>query len=356
MSTGIESFCRQLSDGLSITTSPKGGFVGPQTRFMANIGDENGVQTGSLPLRVEWLSMGEESLSRRVSSATDGSLSLSYPAEESFHNTGVRLRVSTDFARWAASPGPEVLARIDSASVVKATFRHFDDVDAFFSREVLVPGGPFTAGAVPQDIRSTGGETPREARTPEFFIDLSPVTNALFRMYLEDTGAEIFPEYWGNPRFNHPDQPVVGVSYEEARGFASWLSGQLGVVKRLPTEDEWEKAARGGREVIFPWGDESPNGGPSEGARANYNGEGRFDATSPVGSYEDGRNAYGIYDMAGNVWELTSTRRDNGSLIVKGGSWMDGPADLRISNRREIDPSKGYADVGFRLIREVSDE
>jgi formylglycine-generating enzyme required for sulfatase activity len=276
-------------------------------------------------------------------------LSLDYPVRESFRNTGIRLRVSTDFARWTESAA---LADIDEASAVEATFRYFDDVDAFFSREALVPGGPFTAGAVPQDTRATRKEAPREASTSAFFIDLYPVTNALYRMYLEDTETETFPDYWDNPRFNRPDQPVVGVSYAEAMRFASWLSDQLGVVKRLPTEDEWEKAARGGREVIYPWGDESP----SDGARAGYNGNGRFDATSPVGSYENGKNAYGIFDLAGNVWEWTSTRQDNGSLVVKGGSWMDGPADLRISNRREIDPSTGYADVGIRLIREVPNE
>jgi formylglycine-generating enzyme required for sulfatase activity len=171
-------------------------------------------------------------------------------------------------------------------------------------------------------------------------------------MYLEDTKAERLPEYWDNSEYNQPEQPVIGVSYEDAVRFASWLSAQLGVAKRLPTEDEWEKAARGGREVIYPWGDQSPDGG-----RANYSGNGRFRSTSPVGSFEAGKNAYGLYDMAGNVWQWTSTgRAGTGRLIVKGGSWMDGPADLRVSNRREVDPSKGYVDVGFRLVREVAHE
>jgi len=355
MSTAIEAFCRQLCAGLSITASPEGGFIGLETRFEASVRGAYGAPTGSLPLRVEWRPKvaesveGAEPASFQATTEADGRLSLAYPKGESFRNTVVRLRVSTDFARWGASAA---LAQIDAASALEVSFRHFDDVDAFFSGEVLVPGGPFTAGAVAQDGRAARKEAPREAETPEFYIDLHPVTNALYGMYLEDTQAETFPEYWDNPRFNQPDQPVIGVSYAEAERFASWLSGKLGVVKRLPSEDEWEKAARGAREVIYPWGDQSPSDGP----RANYNGNGRFDATSPVGSYQEGRNSYGLYDMAGNVWEWTSTQAQTGSLIVKGGSWMDGPADLRISNRRELDPSKGYVDVGFRLIREVSNE
>ena len=354
MSTAVEAFSRQLCRGLAISIHPAEGFVGPETRFEASLQGGDGAPVGSLPLRVEWEPKGAESASPRAASLrattqADGRLPLAYPQGQSFRNTVVRLRVSTDFARWAASAA---LADIDAASAVEASFRHFDDVAAFFSGEALVPGGPFTAGAVTQDRRAARKEAPRQADTPELYIDLYPVTNALYAMYLEDTQADSFPEYWDNPRFNQPEQPVVGVSYEEALRFASWLSGQLGVVKRLPTEDEWEKAARGGLEVIFPWGDESP----SDGRRANYNGNGRFEATSPVGSYEDGKNAFGIYDMAGNVWEWTSTQQETGSLIVKGGSWMDGPADLRVSNRRELDPSGGYVDVGFRLIREVTNE
>ncbi|MBN1834892.1 MAG: SUMF1/EgtB/PvdO family nonheme iron enzyme [Spirochaetales bacterium] len=360
MSTAIEAFCRQLCAELSITPSPAGGFVGPETRFEASVRGAYGLPTGSLPLRVEWHPAGRagaepspQPVSLRVTTGADGRLSLAYPAGDAFRNTGVRLRVSTDFARWGESARSEVLAEIDAASAVEAAFRHFDDAQAFFSDEVLVPGGPFTAGAVPQDRRATRKEAPRQVETAAFYIDVYPVTNALYGMYLEDTGAEAFPEYWENPRFNRPDQPVVGVPFAEAVRFAAWLSGELGVVKRLPTEEEWEKAARGGVAVIYPWGDESPSDGP----RANFTGNGRFFyETSPVGSYESGRNAYGLYDMAGNVWEWTSSQAQDGSRIVKGGSWMDGPGDLRISNRRELDPVKGYADVGFRLIREVTNE
>ena len=192
--------------------------------------------------------------------------------------------------------------------------------------------------------------------TGEFLIDSFPVTNALYGMFLDDTAAQS-PEYWENPDYNQDDQPVIGVSWEDTGRFAAWLSERLGVTKRLPTEDEWEKAARGGLDVLYPWGDQ----GPAEGPRANFNGNGRFHAPSPVGSFESGKNAWGLFDMAGNVWQWTSTTDGltaggEPAVIVKGGSWMDGPTDLRISNRRELDPSKGYVDVGFRLVTEVSDE
>jgi hypothetical protein len=351
LSAAIEGFCRDISSGLSISTSPQSGFIGPETGFAAVIRSGDGEPTGSLPLRVEWTAKDAEPTAVAATSGPDGMLALAYPAAAAFRNAGVRLAVSTDFSRWAASS--PALKDIDAASRIQASFRHFDDAGKFFSGEVPVPGGPFAAGAVARDKRAARKEAPRQADTPDLYVDLYPVTNALYQMYLKDTKAERLPEYWDNPEYNQPEQPVIGVSYEDAVRFASWLSAQLGVVKRLPTEDEWEKAARGGQDVIYPWGDQSP----TDGERANYSGNGRFRSTSPVGSFEAGKNAYGLYDMAGNVWQWTSTgRAGTGRLIVKGGSWMDGPADLRVSNRREVDPSKGYVDVGFRLVREVAHE
>jgi hypothetical protein len=354
LSAGLEAFCRETAAGLAITASPGSGFIRSETRFEVVTRGGDGEPAGSLPLRVEWAPRGAEPVAMNATSGPDGTLTLAYPTGESFRNTGVRLGISTDFARLApaASAASTALQDIDAASRLEASFRHFDDVGKFFSGEVLVPGGPFTAGAVARDKRASRKEAPRQASTPDFYIDLYPVTNALYQMYLEDTKAGSFPEYWDNPQYDQPDQPVIGVSYDDAVHFAAWLSAQLGVVKRLPTEDEWEKAARGGQDMIYPWGDQSP----TDGVRANYNGNGRFSAPSPVGSFEEGRNAYGLYDLAGNVWQWTSTGRGSGSLIVKGGSWMDGPADLRISNRREVDPAKGYVDVGFRLVREVTND
>ncbi|OHD72114.1 MAG: hypothetical protein A2177_06130 [Spirochaetes bacterium RBG_13_68_11] len=352
VSSRIESFCRGLSAGLSIQASPKDGFIAAGAEITVKVQTSDGKPAGSVPLVVEWTVRGVEPSSSTAKTGPDGQATLVCPASQPFRNRSVRLTAATDLARSA----PRTAGLIGDAAKAEARYFHHDDIDGYFSAEVLVPGGSFTAGALPGDKRATRKEAPRPAETASIFIDVYPVTNALYEMFLDDTGAGTFPEYWDNPDYNQPDQPVVGVSLEDANRFAAWLSVRLGVARRLPTEDEWEKAARGGQDVLYPWGDQSP----VDGVRANYSGNGRFNATSPVGSFEAGRNAYGIYDMAGNVWQWTSTPLAAGTgtarRIVKGGSWMDGPNDLRVSNRRDVDPSKGYVDVGFRLVREASND
>jgi hypothetical protein len=355
MSALIESICREQADGLAFTVDPQGGFIETGTAFRVRAAMRDGKSPGSLPIRAAWSVEGAEPVV--VTAATDlqGSVRLELPSGEAFRNRTIHLAVSTHLAPTA--PSSRAFVDIDAGSAVGFLYHHFDDVQAFFSAAARVPAGPFTAGAPPRDRRATKKEAARAAETGEFLIDRYPVTNALYGMFLEDTSAETFPEYWENPDYNQGEQPVIGVSWEDANGFAAWLSGRLGVTKRLPTEDEWEKAARGGLEVLYPWGDQ----GPAEGTRANFSGNGRFSSPSPVGSFQTGVNAWGLFDMAGNVWQWTSTTSGQTvggapAVIVKGGSWMDGPTDLRISNRRELDPSKGYVDVGFRLVTEVTDE
>jgi formylglycine-generating enzyme required for sulfatase activity len=300
-----------------------------------------GMSPGLLPLRVTWSAKGAEP--RQVLATTDqqGTLRLDFPADAAFRNRAVRLSVSTSFA---------IAGAVREAAY---GYHHFDDARGYFSAAVRVPGGAFKAGALARDKRATKKEAPRAAQTTAFLLDRTPVTNAQYAVFLEDTRSSSLPEYWDNHDYNQDEQPVVGVNWEDANRFAAWQSERLGVTRRLPTEDEWEKAARGGQETIYPWGDQAP------ADRANFSGNGRFHAPSPVGSFLSGQNAYGLLDMAGNVWQWTSTALEASAgpaIIVKGGSWMDGPGDLRISNRRDVDPAKGYVDVGFRLVTEVSDE
>jgi formylglycine-generating enzyme required for sulfatase activity len=182
----------------------------------------------------------------------------------------------------------------------------------------------------------------------------------MYRVYLEDMKIpeSEYPDFWDDSDAENENHPVVGVSLKEVQAYAKWLNTLFDIKKRLPTEDEWEKAAHGGIQGIYPWGDESPK----DNVRANYNGNNRYDGTSPVGSFENGVNAFGLFDMAGNVWQWTSTSYEEETsegpikIIVKGGSWMDGPIELRVSNRKELDPSQQYGDVGFRLIREDLNE
>ncbi len=358
VSRSIESICRRQTRGLTLEVEPQTGFVGRDSTFSLQGTGPDGRPLASLPVRAQWTARDAEPSVVSVTTGPNGKALLTYPPAETFRNRAVRLTVSTSFA--PAAPGAVGLEEIDSLSAVEYRYRHFDDKATAFSAEARVPGGPFTAGALLRDRRAARKEAPRTVQTVELFIDRHPITNALYSMFLEDTGAESFPEYWDNPEYNRDDQPVIGVSWADANRFAAWLSERLGVVKRLPTEDEWERAARGGLDVIYPWGDQSP----AEGPRANFRGNGRFAGPSAVGSYEAGTNAYGLTDMAGNVWQWTATPYgptqgaavDGRNIIVKGGSWMDGPTDLRISNRRDVDPSRGYVDVGFRLVREVPNE
>lgn len=345
----LESSMSTQLAAVSVSMDTPQGFVDNDTEFKGTVHADG--DTGPVPILARWSVRGAEPVDNVVTSSKDGSFELSFPADPAFHNHAVTLELATAFS--AGVYGSDALRKADEGTSVAFVYQHFDDLAGYFGNEVLVPGGTYAIGAVARDTRAARKEAARSATVKDFFMDRQLVTNALYAMFLADTGSESFPEYWDNPDYNQDDQPVIGVSYQDAVAFAAWLSGKLGVVKRLPTEAEWEVAARGGKDVIYPWGDQAPD----EGAYANYAGDDGFPATSPVGSFADGLNALGIADMAGNVWQWTSTPRDAASsnMIIKGGSWMDGPLELRISNRRDVNPSRGYVDVGIRLVREVSE-
>jgi len=224
---------------------------------------------------------------------------------------------------------------------------------------VRVPAGVFLMG-----------DEKREVSLDAFWIDRTPVTNAEFAQFVEATGYETTAERRGTGRayqggawndvkgadWRHPagpktdiqglmDHPVVQVSWEDAKAYASWAGA------RLLTEEEWEKAARGADGRRYPWGEEFDR------SLCNSSESG-IGTTTPVGKYSPGGDSpYGVADMAGNVWEWMGSWRDESQKrrVVRGGSWHDDQRNVRAANRDVIGPSYANDLVGFRCARSDSE-
>ena len=187
-------------------------------------------------------------------------------------------------------------------------------------------------------------ETRRESkRIPAFYIDKYEVTN---RQYQEFCKAKNHPpsRYAKWPQFNDNRQPVVGISWNDAQAYCKWAG------KRLPTEEEWEKAARGSDRRLWPWGDERDN------KRFNGRWLGRY-ASAPVGSFPSGDSPYGVSDMAGNVWEMTSgswpTPDSPSGRTMRGGSYLNTLPEVRTTVRWATGlEEKGAEYLGFRCVKD----
>ncbi len=232
---------------------------------------------------------------------------------------------------------------------------------------VLIPEGVFTMGSSEEDIVWVAKEffseslewyrddTPlRKIHLGAFYIDKYEVTNAQFIKFRDAVkGPE--PKFMDNPKFNRLNQPVVGITWQEALDYCEWRGG-----KRLPTEEEWEKAARGDDGRFYPWGND-----PSR-IKANVRGlEDENYYTAPVGDYEEGASPYGVYDMAGNVWEWTmdwyqpyaGNEHENDLYgtalrVIKGGSWQSNMDLARSPIRGKAIPDQRQNFTGFRCARD----
>ena len=219
----------------------------------------------------------------------------------------------------------------------------------------VVPAGKFWMGSDPPE--GADNEHPRRlVETGAYEIGETPVTNAQFASFVQnyqDRGCWS-PEGWAwrekngidKPRFwNDPEwraylgaqQPVVGVSWYEADAFARSLG------MRLPTEAEWERAARGDDGRRFPWGDEW------DPAFAAHRGGSRH--TLPVGSIPQNRSPYGLYDCAGNVWEWCADWFAQDLRSARGGAWNAHPPQLRCASRNAWPPEARFSNLGFRVAR-----
>ena len=213
---------------------------------------------------------------------------------------------------------------------------------------VKVPAGEFFYG----------NENKKEIIEKPFEIDIYPVTNGRYKVFIDDNGYDKneywspegiewrdekkikLPEYWEDSDFNHPVQPVVSISFYEAEAFAKWAG------KRLPTEKEWEKATRGEDGRVYPWGDEFDK----ERCNSVESGIGK---TTRVTVYPGGVSPYGCHDMAGNVWEWCSDLySEDGSLrVLRGGSWGRNARRCRASYRAYDRPAARWSSCGLRLAR-----
>ena len=235
----------------------------------------------------------------------------------------------------------------------------------------LVPAGSFEMGS----NDGADDEQPIHIITLDaFYIDQYEVTNSQYAL-CADTGicdpttdTTAFESsytraiYFGSEEY--ANYPVIYASWDEAQQYCLWRGA------RLPTEAEWEKAARGGLEgKSYPWGDESPicEAGAKNGAKFDDDGGCNDTDTEEVGSYS--ANGYGLYDMVGNVWEWVSDFYDENyyanspsnnpsgsesgsSPVIRGGSWQSNADHLRISDRRFNDPKSGSLTSGFRCARD----
>ena len=234
---------------------------------------------------------------------------------------------------------------------------------------VAIPPGSFEAG----DPDGRPDEAPRPVTVAPFQLMRFEVTNAQFAAFVDETGHVTDPErrgfgyVWPGRWIKVPgadwrhrsgpasdpigldDHPIVQVSWNDASAFCRHHG------LRLPSEEEWEFAARGTDGRIFPWGEAAPDEGGAR--RANY-GTNKccaadmtdgYHETAPVGSYPAGVSPFGLHDMAGNVWEWTaSPDGDTGKYVIRGGGWGNNPFCLRVSYRHKNPPDIGLDMVGFR--------
>lgn len=215
------------------------------------------------------------------------------------------------------------------------------NLDAFET----IPAGPFLMS-----------EDKHEIWVEESEIGRYPITNQQYKEFIEAGGYQTRdwwstegwnwrglknvsePRFWNDSNWNESSKPVIGISWYEAEAYCNWAQ------QRLPQEVEWEKAARGQDGRLYPWGDSA------DIEQANV-AELDLETSSYVGLFPNGASPYGLLDVAGNVWEWTSSRMEDGRCILKGGCWSARIEHARCSYSFGLNPESRDANVGFRTAR-----
>lgn len=249
---------------------------------------------------------------------------------------------------------------------------------------VTIPNGEFLMGSTPEEadaaykealLRSSLLEKRAfETEVPQHKVNVSSyqiskyeITNAQYRAFINATGRPTpqglqGQEIWKDDNFNKDTQPIVGVTWFDAQAFAEWIGTSL------PTEAQWERAARGTEGRIYPWG----NDYPKTRHHANYGK--RYNRLTSVGQFPNGNSPDGIADLAGNVWEWCldefdttyyqknrNTIKQNPlnlhhrdvlkSRVIRGGAWDSGSVFLRSALRSHFFPLESSHTIGFRVVR-----
>ena len=264
---------------------------------------------------------------------------------------------------------------LEKQKSVQSTFKNRDDI---MEKTLAEQKQKYTSVAVPSGEFIMGTDEAREDAYPEhkvyldaFEIDRYEVTNAQYWEFLnyikktndhskcfkeEPSGKDHTPRFWENEYYNNPDYPVVRIDWYDAYAYTAWAG------KRLPTEAEWEKAARGSDGRKFPWGNEW------DPAKCNLSGE-----PKPVGSVESGKSVYGCYDMAGSVYEWCADwyldtyyaeapsknpKGPNNGIrrVIRGGSRFSKPFQIRTNTRKSEQSNLFNLALGFRCAKDVKEK
>jgi formylglycine-generating enzyme required for sulfatase activity len=233
---------------------------------------------------------------------------------------------------------------------------------------ILIPSGTYTIG---YDAGPTNESPSHAVEVGAFYIDKYEVTNKMYKVFLDKSGHA--PPLRWRPDSTYWEQdadlPVTWITWHDASQYAEWRGC------RLPTEAEWEVAARCTTAFQYPWGDSLALESGTSTANVKGDDDGHGLSPAPVGSFPDGQSCWGADDMAGNVWEwiadwylpaayqsrppvgpmVTTTDSLFRQRVIRGGSWFDGAEYARTTARAGFDPSYGSDIIGFRCARDAGD-
>lgn len=258
-------------------------------------------------------------------------------------------------------PDPIEIKLGEPTSQDDAVWHKFQEPEMFF-----IPPGPFIMGSPAElDPDASESEYPLHVvNLSAFYIASEPVTNVQFATFTIDTN-HTRPDHWNGqlPSIEIHDHPIVNISWHSAFAFCNWLRNLTHKNYRLPTEAEWEKAARGEHALLFPWGNKW------EINYANTH-ELRLEKTTSVNNFPNAKSPYGLLNMSGNVYEWTSSlwdttvynypyipnddresleRPSDASCVIRGGSFLWNKKYARCASRSSLRSNRSRQDVGFRL-------